>query len=421
MPQPAAGNYAFPDWIASECVRLMTESRECFEYASHDLDSEYGKSFPIGPNVRYKYPQMYNPIDGAEFGGGAVNRKTGQASVTEWVQIPLEASTWDKMLSMEKSKAEISKNYLKSAMQQLMAEAEARFMRFMFLNTNNVVGALGTTPTTWATYAAADSRLFQLSGLQDQQGNITTAKMMETLTANSLLQLIAPTELERQYKKNYVGEAAGARWHRSNACVQHTTGIWATVATGVTVATSGQSGSSINVACTTGDTFVAGDKIDFAGSNAVNPWIRSSRGFKAQFTITADAVGVASAATLQIYPAMVGPGSPEQNVDALPIAGDIVTMWRGTSMSNAAAKTGVLGLRTNKNAFGIICPEIPMPKAGGSIVMSAHDQDPDSKMSIALMEFFDPKSHAWGWRWDSVFGFAKIYSDRAACLIAGLE
>lgn len=420
MPQPAASNFTFADWVATECVRLLTNSREAFQYATHDLEAEFKKDFQIGDKVTYKYPQMYNVIDGPEFGGGGLNRRTGQANVSEWCQIPFEVSTWDKMFKMEKSKKDISKNYLQSAMEQMLVEAEGRFMRFMFLNTNNVVGALGTTPTTWATYAGADTRLFQLAGLQGEQGNIVTAKMMETLTANSLLQLIAPDELTRQYKKNMVGTAAGANWHRSQACRAHTSGIWATVATGVTVTTSGQSGTTLNVTCTTGDTFKAGDIIALP-QNAVNPWNRLSTGNPAQFKIMADATGVANAAALTIFPGIVGPGSPEQNIVSLPLAADVVTLWPGTTMADATAKSGVLAIRTNKNAFGVICAEIPMPPQGGSIIMSAHDTDPDSKMSVALMQFFDPVSHKWGFRYDCVFGFAKIYAERAACLIAGLQ
>lgn len=419
--QPAAGNFATPNWISMECTRLLTNKREAFEYATFDLEPEFKKDFAINDTVTYKFPQMYNPIDGPEFGGGAVNRRTGSATIDQWVQIPLEISTWDKMLKMERSKREISKNYLDPAMEQMLTEAERRYQDFMFFNTNNVVGALGANPTSWTPYANADNRIFKLAGLEGPQGNLLSADMTTTFIQNSLTQLVAADPLTKSWKKNIVGEGAGATWHRSNSMHLHTTGVWATVLTGVTVNGNGQSGTSINLNCTTGDTFKKGDIIDFASSSAVNPWIRKNLGYLAQFQIQADATGVASAVTLTIAPGIIGPGSPEQNVTALPANGDAVIMWRGTTMADATAKTGICGIRVNRNAFGVIPVEIPIPPQGGSIIISAHDQDPDSRMAVSILQFFDPVSHKWGMRYDSAYGFCKTYAERAACLIAALS
>lgn len=101
-----------------------------------------------------------------------------------------------------------------------------------------------------------------------------------------------------------------------------------TVGGNITVTTSGQSGSSINVtgfAHSTANVLLAGDIIQIAGVHAINqPAARATdivNGFVVLNNVSSDASGNA---TIVISPA-INATTPYQTVDALPAAGAIVT------------------------------------------------------------------------------------------------
>jgi hypothetical protein len=70
-----------------------------------------------------------------------------------------------------------------------------------------------------------------------------------------------------------------------------------------------------------------GDIFTIANVYAVNPVSLASTGQLRQFTVLADANSDASGnATIQIYPPIIGPGSPRQTVSVLPTASAPLTM-----------------------------------------------------------------------------------------------
>jgi hypothetical protein len=190
------------------------------------------------------------------------------------------------------------------------------------------------------------------------------------------------------------------------------------VATGVTVSGAGQSGNSLAVACTTGDTFKRGDIVNIASVYNVNPRTKRSTGTLKQFKIMADATGAASAATLSISPSIVGPGSPSQNVDSLPVSGNTLALWPGTTMSNAAAKTGTLGIGLNKLGFAMAGVELMMPSVGGNVKVASQKKDKNTGLSISVLSLFDGVLRRQINRIDALIGFGALYADRCAVLVA---
>jgi hypothetical protein len=139
---------------------------------------------------------------------------------------------------------------------------------------------------------------------------------MRALKKSALATSQPSADIAKQYRTGIAGMADGFDFYESVSLYQHTAGTWAGA---VTVNGAGQSGSTLNVTCTTGDTFSVGDSFAIGSVNPVNPGTRRKVGTSTkQFTITSATVGAASAATLSISPAIFGPGSQYQNVDALP-------------------------------------------------------------------------------------------------------
>jgi hypothetical protein len=419
MP-PVQGSYVFSDWASLECLRLLENMLAMAGYANFGYQDEFKKAYAVGDTVRIKLPQEFLVTDGFDYNPQAINRQQTSVTVDNPMQIAFEWDSIEAALKLERSKKQISREYIQPTMAQMSQEIETRFMDFAFFNCPNVVGTLASVPTSWDTYAQANQRMIELAGSEGygQDAIGVTPAMMRTLISNSLTQFNPPDEIAKQYKKSMVGNAAGWDWFRSMSCHPHTTGIWNTVATGVTVATSGQSGNSINLSCTTGDTFKRGDIVNFASSFYVNPRTKRSTGTLRQFKVMQDAIGAASVVTLSIYPSIVGPGSPYQNVSALPVAADVVTLWPGTTMANAAAKSGILGLGLNKLGYAIAGVELMMPQEGGPVSVSSQRRDPNTGLSMALISMFSPESRKQINRLDCLIGFGALYADRASVLIA---
>lgn len=417
------GTYAVADWVAMDCQRLLTNMLEASSYANFSYQDEFKKDFQPGDTVRVKFPQEFTVSDGFEYSAQAINRQTTTVSIDQPLQIGFEWDSIEQALKLERSQKQIQEEYNVPAMQQFAQEFETRFMDFCFYNISHVVGTLASVPTAWSTYAGARSTMVRNSAwsASPRRGMIVTPDMQATLIANSLTQFNPTDEISKQYKTGSVGKAAGFDWFESMSCHPHTTGIWATVATGVTISGSGQSGTSILVACTTGDTFNRGDHINIAAVNEVNPRTKRSNGVLAQWKIMVTTTGASSAATLTINnPGIIGPGSPYQNVDALPVTAAIVTLMPGTSMSNGAARTGVFGMAINPLAIAMAGIELMIPSEGGLVKIARRARDKTTGLSIALISAFDPDLRRQINRFDSLIGFGALYAHRCGVLIASL-
>jgi hypothetical protein len=116
-------------------------------------------------------------------------------------------------------------------------------------------------------------------------------------------------------------------WFRNSLFTAHTTGT-AAKTTGYTVSGASQTGASITVTGGT-TTFLKGDVVTFAGSNAVHPETKADLGYLQTFVITADSG--TSATTLAISPAIVATGAT-QNVTASPTStGAVVKLGAGAN------------------------------------------------------------------------------------------
>lgn len=417
------GSYAVADWVSLDCLRLLKNMLEMAGYANFSYQDEFKKNYQPGDTVRVKFPQEFTVTDGFEYNAQAINRQTTSITIDQPMQIGFEWDSIEEALKLERTQKQIQTEYFEPAMAQMAQEYETRFMDFAFYNTNNVVGTLAAIPTSWDVYAQARQRMVENAGwgASTQRALGVTPGMMRTLITNSLTQFNPSDAISQQYKSGSIGKAAGWDWFESMSCHQHTTGIWNTVATGVTVNAAGQSGASITVACTTGDTVKRGDKINFASSSNVNPRTKRSTGTLKQFTITADATGVASVMTLSISPSIVGPGSPYQNVSALPGNGDVVTLWPGTTMANAASKTGTCGYGLNKLDMAMAGIDLMIPEEGGTVKLARKKRDPNTGISIAILSMFDGILRRQINRMDSLIGFGGLYTDRCGVLIASLS
>lgn len=419
------GTHVYTDKVAANMVRLLKNKLVITQFMSRKNERDFNEGPPIGDSLRVKLPHRGTIRDGFDYVGQAIDRRYTTIDCTEKFGIDVDWDTIEAATQMERTDEDINENILDPMAAKLAQECDSRAARFIYLNSPNVTGALGTTPTTLAAYSAVRTRLLETAGLvgAKRKGVIVTPEMMGTLIANgnNVLALFNPTDtVAKAFKEGYIGMYGGMQYYESMSLYRHTTGVWTTVATGVTTSSGSQSGTSIAVACTTGDTFKAGDVITFASVYAVNKMTLRSTNRLKQFKIMADTTGASSTATLTISPGIVGPGSPYQNVDALPGNGVVLTLMPGTSMSNAAAKEGLFGIGLTDEAFALVGVDLPMPKKTSEEYIGKYT-DPETGITAAIIRSFDFDRRAWKTRMDCWVGFGVMNAEDSSILVASLN
>jgi len=194
---------------------------------------------------------------------------------------------------------------------------------------------------------------------------------------------------------------------------QLTAGTWASA---VTVTGAGQSGSSLVITGTNGDTINQGDKFSIANVNMVNPRTRRIPGPKTAqtFTATANFTLTGGNDTITVLPAIFGPGSQYQNVDALPANGAALTLFPGTTSPNGAV--GTVGLALTKYAFAIVGMRFYLPKA---VEARSQAEDKLTGIPVRFVKAWDPVHSMQIHRFDTVCGFGSLWQDNAAVALLG--
>jgi hypothetical protein len=174
--------------------------------------------------------------------------------------------------------------------------------------------------------------------------------------------------------------------------------------------------STLTLTCTNGDTFNLGDKVSIAAVNAANSGTRRSTGSPKLFTLLSATQTISgTSATVTISPSIFGPGSPYQNVDALPIAGADLTLFPGTTLPNG--KSGLIGFAITGDAFALAGVKLDGPESAGDTICS-QTQDPNSGLSVRYLRQFDGRSSTWINRIDCALGFGDLYVDNCIGILS---
>jgi hypothetical protein len=125
-------------------------------------------------------------------------------------------------------------------------------------------------------------------------------------------------------------------------------------------------------------------------------------------------VGGAGADTLSILPAIYGPTSQYQNVNALPADGAALTLWPGTTSPNG--KVGTVGLGLSNFAFALVAAKLYVPTA---VEQAGAAQDPQTGISIRKVKVWDGWRSAQINRMDSLMGLGDLYQSNGAVAVLG--
>ena len=402
-----ANSFNTVDWISMEGLRLLLNRLQVAAGFNTSYNKEFKKAWAVGDTVRVPLPQRYTIRNGMGYSPQPLSRPFTTVAIDQPFGIDWEVDDLDAVLRMERE--QIREIYIDPAMKRIAQEIDSRAALFAYQNTNNTVGVLGTDPTSFKTIGQARQRMIELAGWQGKDHTLVIPPSMNTSMVDAASQFFNPPDaISKQYKEGAIGRNNGFDWYESMSIYSHTAGTWAGA---VTVSGSNQSGSSLTVACTTGDTFNVGDVIGIQAVYATNPETTrvAQKATTKPFVITQAATGVSSAATLQIYPAIVGPGSQYQNVDSLPITGNALTLFPGTT--SPSAKSGIQGLAFTSDAFALVGVELPLPKM---VEEKSQMRDPETGLAVRFTRAWDPILSRMVTRFDVVIGFGVLYGDNCS-------
>jgi hypothetical protein len=409
-------NFVFADWVATETLRTLKNKSQIAQFFNTDYNKEFQKSYAIGDTVRVKLPQRFLITDGLNYQEQPIDRRYTTVSIDQPFGVHFGWDDIEAALKLERPNSEIKKEYIIPAAEQLAAELDSRCSLWAKNNTNNIVGVLGVTPTAPQTYGAARTRLNENSCPTTDRGLVMTPTMEETISANTLVNFNPQPDISKLWKEGSLGKFQGFDTYESNQLYAHTAGTWAGA---VTVNGGGQSGSSLSINCTAGDTFNIGDTFNMVLVNNANPVTRRSVGRLKQFVVTAPLVGLGAgnaADVLQFLPAIELPGSQYQNVDAGPATGAALTLFPGTASPNG--KTGFVGMGLTKYAFALVGVKLESPT---SQEMAGQMRDPATGLSVRFVRSWDQQSSSMRNRLEMAVGYGNLYPDNAAVRILSLS
>lgn len=407
-----ANQFVFSNWVAMEALRLLTNKLEVAQFFNTEWTKEFEKDFAIGSSTQIKLPQKYTVRTGLAYTPQAISRRTTTVSVNQIKGIDFEWDSVEKALEMERNNEEISRQYIEPAAAQLAQQVDSDAALFAYQNTNNIVGVLGIDPTSTTTVMQARQRLIELACPPSGEKGLVIPPAVSTAIVPQVQSLFNPSsEISRAFKEGSLGKLNGFEWYESMSLSRHTAG---TVATTFTVKGSNQSGSTLLVNLTAGDTINQGDVFNIAAVNQVNPMTRTVlTTVLKQFVVTQPLVALGGGVDLlQISPAIDGPGSQYQNVDALPLDTAAITVFPGTATPNG--KSGAQGLVIHKEAFALASVKLESPE---KVEIISQKRDPKTGISIRFIRAFDPTQSRMINRWDLVYGFGTLYPDNCAVRI----
>ena len=412
-------------WISMEVLRNLKNALKIAEYFNHDWEKDYEKAWAVGTTIQVKFPQQFTIRNGLGYTPQGINRISTTISLDEPFGIDFQWDDYEAAVKAERSEEEIREQYLAPAGVQLANEWDSRAALFAKNNTSQIVGALGTDPTSIVFLDQARARLLQKAGsyLSKKRAALISSSMQTNSINTPVTSLFQPTDaITEAFKEGSMGKLKTFDVFEEQNLYSHTAGTWQAT---VTVSGAGQSGTSLVITATAGDTFNVGDKFAIANVNLVNPRSRRTPGplTPQTFTITValTAAGGAGADTINFLPAIYGPNpndpsgnSQYQNVDNLPVNGAALTLFPGTANPNGA--TGTVGLALTPFAFAIVGMRFYLPKA---VEARSQAEDKATGIPVRFVKAWDAYHSLQINRFDTVGGFGNLYQDNAAVALLG--
>ena len=273
-------------------------------------------------------------------------------------------------------------------MATLAAAVEADLIAQAVKATPNLVGSAGSTPTSMKVFSQARQKLQRNLAPNAPRYCLYSDDVNVELIDSTKAQFNPVAEVEKMFYEGSIGKAQGAGWYE---CINLPIVTAGTRAGAITVSGASQTGSTVTVGCTNGDTFKKGEVVTFAGAYEVHPLTGTATNTLKQFVITADTTASGATVALPIYPA-IDTAMPNQTASASPTNGGAVTIAGGTYRQN---------LMYHRDAFTAAFAPLPVLAS-----CEGYTARLPSGISVRVMTFGNGQSDTESTRVDVLYGFA---------------
>jgi P22 coat protein - gene protein 5 len=412
-----ANSFLNTNWVSMEILRLLLNKLVIAEYFNRSWEKDFKKEFAPGSQITIKFPQRFTVTTGMGYAPQGINRIATTVNLDRWLQVAFEWDDYEAAVKLERSEAELRENYLEPAAAALAQEIDQEAAQFGYQNASQLVGTLGTDPTSVSTYYQARRLLKELACPPGKRCMAISSSMMQNLGSNITTVFNPADEISAMWKEGAIGKLAGFDFFESNSLYSQTAGTWSGAGGLPTVNGAGQSGTQLIINANAGDTWNVGDKFSIVNVNRVNPMTRRYPGpvVAKTFTVTQALTAVGGGAdVINFLPPIYGPGSQYQNVDNLPANSAGFTLWPGTT--SPSGKEGTVALALSRFAFAMVGAKLYQPKA---VEDSGSAQDPETGIALRKVKAWDPVRSMQINRLDGLIGFGNLYQDNGAVCVAG--
>jgi len=385
--------------IAREAAAMLEELSPTIKNMNKARQEEFGESingYKKGASITIKVPPTGVVYNGATFAGGGAAPDFQESSVTLTLgtqqHVPLTFGATEKLFNITDFKERI----LMPQMLTLSAAVEAAVLQQAVQACPNIVGTPGTTPSAMITFNQARQKMQRNLAPLAPRYCMYTDDVNVQLIDSTKTQFNPVSEIEKMFYEGSIGKAAGAAWYE---CVNLPTLTAGTRGGSVTVNGAGQSGSSLNVTCTAGDTFKKGEILTLPGSLAVHPLTGTSfAGAALTVVVTADTTIAGTSGSIPIYPS-IKTSMPSQTASASPTNGGAITISGGGNKQS---------LMWHKDAFTIAFAPLPVLAS-----CEGYTARLPNGMSVRVMTFGDGKNDQENTRIDVLWGMTGVRGNQA--------
>lgn len=406
----------------NNAVKITRMAMDCLEnnlVATKFVNRQYKSEFANtgakqGDTINVRIPGFYGVRQGSTAQPQGYNDTYVPVTLNQF-GADLEFTTKDLLLAVEDGEA-FQQNVLNPLVAPVANYVDS-LITGLYSQVSNSTGTPGTKPTDLDYYLKAGAILDDNAAPRDGQRSAIVSPWSQASLVQGLKGLFhSASEISRQYEEGTMGLAGGLKFSMDQNIRTHTVGTFgtSTPAMAATVSTEGATTLNVSGWASGASALKKGDIISIANVYAVNPVSKTSTGQLQQFVVTSDYNDTTGAmAALPISPAIYSTG-PLQNVTAMPQSGAAVYVY-GKQDNTYSAKASNADLVFHKDAFGLVCVDLPKPE---SAVFATRVRSKKLDISMRLVQFYNGTTDKELYRIDVLAGSA-AFRPKWACRVQG--
>lgn len=425
--------------ITNESLMILENELVLANKVDRQYDDKFGiDGAKIGYTINARKPARFKGTGGPALNVEDFVETSVPVTLTNQFHVDTQFITSDLLLSMDM----FSKRVLKPIIAAIANRIDSDIADSMRVNTANIVGTAGTSPTTLAPFLLAGAILDTTGTPRDGDRYAVLDQFSQASMVGSLTGLFNPQlAISEQYKKGMMSrQTVGFDWYMDQNIGNQQ---FATLAGAPQFSTTGVSSALLTTGWADSGTMQTkgwsnttavlnvGDVFSIANVTMVNPQKRVSTKQAAYFVVRPP-VGTPSNGTfvpvLDLFGNVVGGTYTSDGTGLLQVtvANCAISAGQFQNVSAAPANSANISLYASnqnspqslafhKNSFTLVSADLPLP---GGVDMAARAAHKDVGVSIRIVRQYTINNDALPTRADVLYGVAPLYRE-LACRIAG--